>query len=177
MPLSIEQRAAGVQALVLDVDGVLTDGSLVYGPDDEWKTFHVRDGHALVLCRLAGIKTALLTGRSSAAVRRRATELKVDALREGVARKGEVLLELAGTLRVQLDKMCYVGDDLVDLPALARVGFPVAPADAVAEVRSAAAWVTRAPGGRGAVRELVEMILKAQGSWADLVRRHERELF
>jgi 3-deoxy-D-manno-octulosonate 8-phosphate phosphatase (KDO 8-P phosphatase) len=73
--------------------------------------------------------------------------------------------------------MCYVGDDLVDLPALARVGFPVAPADAVAEVRSAAAWVTRAPGGRGAVRELVEMILKAQGSWADLVRRHERELF
>ncbi|HMO50815.1 MAG TPA: HAD hydrolase family protein [Kiritimatiellia bacterium] len=177
MNWSAEQRAARVRALILDVDGVLTDGGLLYHANGESKIFNVRDGHGIVLARLAGLRTAFLTGRASEAVRRRAAELKIDALREGVYRKGEALDELLRALDVQPEHVCYAGDDLVDLAVLRRVGFPAAPADAVPEVRDAAAWVATRPGGNGAVRELVEFILKSQGVWADIVRRHEREQY
>jgi len=177
MNLSAEQRAARVRAIILDVDGVLTDGGLIYHADGESKVFNVRDGHGIVLARLAGLRTAFLTGRSSEVVRRRAAELKIDALREGVYRKGEALDELLRALDVKAEHVCYAGDDLVDLAVLRRVGFPVAVADAEPEVREAAAWTSTLPGGHGAVREIITFILKCQGRWADLVQRHERERY
>lgn len=177
MTLSAEQKAARVRAIILDVDGVLTDGGLIYHAEGESKVFNVRDGHGIVMARLAGIRTALLTGRTSEVVRRRATELKVDVLREGVVRKGAALDELLEALGVEADEVCYAGDDLVDLPVLRRVGFAATVADAVPEVRAAAAWVSTRGGGRGAVRELVEFILKARGLWEDIVERHEQERY
>jgi len=177
MNLSAEQRAVRVKAIILDVDGVLTDGSLIYGPQGESKVFNVRDGHGIVLARMAGLRVAFLTGRSSEVVRRRATELKIDALREGITKKGEALYELLKVLDVKPGQVCYAGDDLVDLPVMSQVGFPVTVADAAPEVKQAAAWVTQSGGGRGAVRELVEFILKARGLWAEVVQRHEKEKY
>jgi 3-deoxy-D-manno-octulosonate 8-phosphate phosphatase (KDO 8-P phosphatase) len=177
MSLSAEQRASRVKAIILDVDGVLTDGGLIYHAEGESKVFNVRDGHGIVLARLAGMRTAFLTGRKSEVVRRRAAELKVDALREGVYKKGEALPELLSVLEVQPEHVCYAGDDLVDLAVMNRVGFPVTVADAVPEVRAAAAWVTPSRGGQGAVREIIEFILKSNGMWADMVRQHERERY
>ena len=152
MNLSAEQRAARVKAIILDVDGILTDGGLIYGPDGEFKVFNVRDGHGIVMARMAGLRIALLTGRKSEVVRRRAAELKVDALREGVTRKGEALYELLKELDVKSSHVCYAGDDLVDLPVMNEVGFPVTVADAAEEVKKAAVWISQAGGGRGAVR-------------------------
>lgn len=177
MNWSAEQRAARVRAIILDVDGVLTDGGLIYHADGESKVFNARDGHGLVLARLAGMRTAFLTGRVSEVVRRRAAELKVDQLREGVYRKGAALPELLGALDVKAEHVCYAGDDLVDLPVMRQVGFPVTVADAAPEVRAAAAWVSSARGGQGAVREIMEFILKSNGMWDEIVRRHEREHF
>ena len=177
MSLSAEQRAARVRAVILDVDGVLTDGGLLYHADGESKMFNVRDGHGIVLARLAGMRTAFLTGRVSEVVRRRAAELKIDALREGVYRKGEALPELLRVLEVKAEQVCYAGDDLVDLPVMKRVGFPVTVADAVPEVRAAAAWIAPSRGGQGAVREIMEFILKSNGMWNGMVRRHEQERY
>lgn len=177
MKLSAESKARRVKAIILDVDGVLTDGGLIYTMDGESKVFNVRDGHGIVMARLAGLRTALLTGRSSEVVARRSAELKVDALRDGITRKGEALTELCRVLEVKPEQVCYAGDDLVDLAVMHRVGFPATVADAVPEVRAAAAWVSTARGGQGAVRELIEFILKAQGSWESIVRRHELEQY
>ena len=177
MNLSAEQRAANVKAIILDVDGVLTDGGLIYGPEGESKVFNVRDGHALVMARMAGLRTAFLTGRRSDVVKRRAAELKIDALRDGVSRKKEAMRELLKELDVKSSQVCYAGDDLVDLPVLNEIGFPATVADAVDEVKNAAVLITKAPGGRGAVRELVEFILKAKGLWAEMVLKHEKEKY
>lgn len=177
MSLSAEERAARVKAIILDVDGVLTDGGLIYHAHGESKIFNVRDGHGIVLARLAGLKTAFLTGRVSDVVRRRAAELKVDELREGIHKKGEALPELLAALKVQAEDVCYAGDDLVDLPVLRQVGFPATVADAAPEVRAAVCWTATAGGGQGAVREMIEFILKSKGLWADVVRRHELEQF
>lgn len=177
MKSSAEARARKVKAIVLDVDGVLTDGGLVYNPDGESKIFNVRDGHGIVLARLAGIRTAFLTGRTSEVVKRRAAELKVDVLRDGVMKKGEALYELMKRLDVKAEQVCYAGDDLVDLAVMRQVGFPVTVADAVPEVKQAAVLVTEQRGGQGAVRELVEFILKAKGLWKEIVERHEQERY
>lgn len=177
MQSSVEALATGVQALIMDVDGVLTDGGLGYLPVGEAKVFHVRDGHGLVLARLAGMRTAFLTGRVSEVVRRRAAELKINEVREGIYKKGQALPELLSALGVKPEHACYIGDDLVDLAPMKLVGFPAAVADAVPEIRAAAAWTSSQPGGRGAVRELVEFILKCKGAWADVVRRHELEQY
>lgn len=172
MDSSIEARAARVEAIVFDVDGVLTRGDLPYGADGEMKVFNVHDGHGFVLARQAGLKIALLSGRAGPALRRRAEDLKVDALREGASRKGEALRELCGVLRVKLDEVCYVGDDLIDLPPLREAGFPVAVASAVREARERAAWVTTRSGGDGAAREVIEFILKAKGRWDAIVKHY-----
>ncbi len=173
MDWSAEARAARTEAIVFDVDGVLTRGDLVYGPDgDRLKAFDVRDGLGFVFARQAGLRLALLSGRTGEALRRRAADLKVDALREGVAQKGAALIELCAVLRVKPEEVCYVGDDLIDLPAMREAGFPVAVADAVAEVRARAAWVSTRPGGAGAARETIEYILKAKGKWDAIVNRY-----
>ena len=165
-------RPADIQALVCDVDGVLTRGDLIYGPDGgEWKVFNVQDGHGLVLARAAGLRVAWLTARRSDLVRRRARELKIDLLVDGQRDKAAGLARIARQLGVPAAAICYVGDDLLDLGALAAAGLPVAVANAVAEVKAAAAWTTTQRGGEGAIREVVERLLRASGKWAGLVAR------
>jgi 3-deoxy-D-manno-octulosonate 8-phosphate phosphatase (KDO 8-P phosphatase) len=168
-----EQRAARVRLLVLDVDGVLTDGRLYFGADGEaMKVFDVRDGHGIKMLREAGIEVAILTARRSPIVERRAAELGIGRVIQGATDKGESLVALATRLQVPEAQCGYMGDDWPDLAALARAGFAAAPADARPEVRHLAHWITEASGGRGAVRELAEFILRAQGRFETLLRRH-----
>ena len=162
-----------VKLLCLDVDGVLTDGSILV--DDhgvETKRFFVRDGTALRAWQRAGGVVAIITGRSGEATRRRAAELGIDIVRTGVARKGPVFEELLAELGLEASESAMVGDDLPDLPVLDRCGYPLAVQDAAPEVKAAARLVTSAPGGRGAVREVVEHLLVARGAWDAEVRFH-----
>jgi 3-deoxy-D-manno-octulosonate 8-phosphate phosphatase (KDO 8-P phosphatase) len=163
---SLAARAAKIRLLVLDVDGVLTDGRLLYGPaGEEVKRFHVRDGFALVAARRAGLGVAVISGRASAAVTRRMAELGVDEVHQGVDDKRECLDALCARLGVERGQVAAMGDDLPDLPLLGEAGVALAPADAVQEVRRVAHWTSRYPGGRGAVREAVEMLLRARKVW------------
>lgn len=175
MSLSVDRRAALVEAIVFDVDGVLTRGDIIYGSEGEWKTFNAQDGMGFDLARQAGLKLAMFSGRASTAVRRRAKELHVHALAEGVKDKGAAIGELLEKLGVKPEQVCYVGDDLVDIPAMAVAGFPVAVANAVEEVRKVAAWVTTKRGGDGAAREVIEYVLKAKGLWSKAVQRVTRK--
>jgi 3-deoxy-D-manno-octulosonate 8-phosphate phosphatase (KDO 8-P phosphatase) len=152
--------------LILDVDGVLTDGRLVYGPaGEETKVFYVRDGHAIVAARAAGLDVAVISGRSSPAVSRRLEDLGVREVHQGVRDKVALLPDLCSRRGVAPGDVAFMGDDLQDLPLLTRVGLALAPADAVHEVRRVAHWISRLPGGSGAVREAVEWLLKARGAW------------
>lgn len=160
-----------VRLLLLDVDGVLTDGRVLYGSDgQEFKAFHTRDGLGLRLLQNAGIGLGLVSGRKSDAVRRRAAELNIRWVYMGVRNKASIVEDIALESGIPLEHMAFVGDDLVDLPPMARVGTPIAVADAADEVKAAAVWVTRSEGGRGAVREIAESILKSQDRWADTLR-------
>jgi 3-deoxy-D-manno-octulosonate 8-phosphate phosphatase (KDO 8-P phosphatase) len=163
-------RAARVKLLLLDCDGVLTDGrvTLVEG-GDELKSFHTRDGHGIVLLHRAGLVTGIVSGRASGVVERRARELGIRHVRQGVRDKVAVFGALLVETGVAAVEVCYVGDDVVDVPLMRRAGFAVAVADATAETRAAAHYVTRLPGGFGAVREVCELILKAQGRWDELM--------
>lgn len=159
-------RASRIRLLVLDVDGVLTDGGLFYGASgEETKRFHVHDGLALVAARKAGLQIAVLSSRASAAVTRRMTELGVSEVHQGVGDKADALAVLCERLGIPTSAVAMMGDDLPDLAAMGRVGFALAPANAVAEVKRAAQWVARRRGGDGAVREAVEMLLKARRAW------------
>jgi 3-deoxy-D-manno-octulosonate 8-phosphate phosphatase (KDO 8-P phosphatase) len=167
---TLRQRCAAVALLVVDVDGVLTDGGVVYGSGGlELKAFHVRDGSGLKLWHRAGKRTALITGRSSPVVEVRAAELGVGFVTQGASAKLPAYRELLGRAGARPEEVCYVGDDLPDLPPLRHCGLAVAVADACCEVRADAHYVTKAPGGRGAVREVVELILRCQGHWQELV--------
>ena len=161
-PEEVLGRARGIRLLILDVDGVLTDGRLYFDAKGETlKVFHVRDGHGIKMAQRGGIEVALVSGRRSDAAFHRARELGVTRFYEGVRDKAAILEEL---------QAAAVGDELVDLPLFHRVGLGVAVADAVPEVRAAAHWVTILPGGQGAVREVCDLLLKAQGRWEELVR-------
>lgn len=169
-PSEVLERAARIKLLILDVDGVLTDGRLYYGPRDElFKVFHVRDGHGIKLARQAGLEVAFLSGRRSDPAFLRAKELGVPHYYEGLRDKVPVLEELCRKLDLTPEEVAAVGDELVDLPLFQRVGLAVAVADAVPEVRAKAHWVTTNPGGRGAVREVTDLLLKASGAWDRLV--------
>lgn len=169
-PSELAERCAAIELLVLDVDGVLTDGAIVIHDDgSESKAFHVRDGWGLAAWRRAGGKSALLSGRSSKAVSRRAAELGVDAVVQGAASKAKPFRQILAELGVAADRACYMGDDLPDLPVLALAGLSACPSDAVAEVRGAVHYVATVGGGRGAVREVIEMILKHRGEWDGVV--------
>jgi 3-deoxy-D-manno-octulosonate 8-phosphate phosphatase (KDO 8-P phosphatase) len=172
-PLRLQERCRRIELLVLDVDGVLTDGSIIYGDDGvELKAFFVRDGSALKLWQLAGKRAAVMTGRTSRVVQVRAAELGIDPVLQGAADKRAGFQELLRLVPLPAEQVCYVGDDLPDLPVLRRCGLGVAVADACPEVRAQAHYVTRAPGGRGAVREVVELILGCQGRWQKIVDRY-----
>jgi 3-deoxy-D-manno-octulosonate 8-phosphate phosphatase (KDO 8-P phosphatase) len=168
----LDRRARGLRFLLLDVDGVLTDGRLHVSPDGElFKSFHVRDGLAIQLARAGGIEVGILSARSSEIVERRAAEVGIGEIVQGARDKGAAFRELAARKGLAAAEIAYMGDDLQDLAALAAAGIAAAPADAAAEVRAAVDYVTAARGGEGAVRELVERLLGARGSWAALVAR------
>ncbi len=162
-------RCAAIELLAVDVDGVLTDGVIVV--DDrgvESKHFYVRDGLAYALWHRAGKCSAILSGRRAGVVDRRAAELKIAHVAQGLDEKGKPLLALLAELGLEPRQVCFVGDDLVDLPVLRAVGLAACPADAVVEVRDSVHLIATAAGGRGVVREVVEVILKVQGLWHDL---------
>lgn len=164
---------ARIALLVLDVDGVLTDGRIVLtAAGEEIKAFHARDGAGMKYFKRAGGKLAIISGRGSPAVLRRAEELGVDAVRLNAKRKLPVYREVLAELGMTADRTAVVGDDLTDLPLLRHCALPIAPADAVAEVRAAAAYVTAARGGAGCVREVVERILKKAGTWEGILARY-----
>jgi 3-deoxy-D-manno-octulosonate 8-phosphate phosphatase (KDO 8-P phosphatase) len=166
----LDRKARALSWLVLDVDGVLTDGLLHVGPEGElFKSFHVRDGLAVKLARAAGLKVAILSARDSEVVRRRAGELGVDEVVQGREDKGAAFVELLGRHGATAADAAYVGDDLQDLSALGLAGLAAAPADAAREVRAAVDYVTEAAGGRGCVRELVERLLGARDAWSPVL--------
>lgn len=162
-----------IELLVLDVDGVMTDGRVTLTPDgQEIKSFHVRDGSGMKYWKRAGGKLAIISGRGSEAVNRRAAELDVDAVRLKIKDKLPALREVLSVLGVSADRTAVMGDDLTDLPLLANCGFAVAVADAVDELKQAAHYVTKLPGGHGCVREVVELILKGSGRWGLIMDRY-----
>lgn len=163
-----------IQLLLLDVDGVLTDGSILLDSDGrDLKRFYVRDGSAIVMWRKCGLKVGILTGRPSLVTTHRAAELKIDLVSQGKAMEKLAAYEdLCRRAGVTDERVAYIGDDLADLPVLRRVAYPMAPADAVEEVRGVAKYVTERPGGRGAVREAVEHLLKKMNRWNDVLERY-----
>src|SRR5262245_23251086 len=172
---TLSERLARIEILLLDVDGVLTDGHIVYGGDGgEVKAFHVRDGSGLKAWRGLAKKAGIITGRSSKIVSLRAAELGLDAVVQGAEAKLPAFRGVLEKLGLAADQACYVGDDLPDLPVLDVSGLAVAVADACPEVIARAHYVTQRPGGNGAVREVIELILKSQGLWqAAIGRIHE----
>jgi 3-deoxy-D-manno-octulosonate 8-phosphate phosphatase (KDO 8-P phosphatase) len=168
----LDRKARAVRFLLLDVDGVLTDGRLHVGVEgDLFKSFHVRDGLAVKLAQAAGLSVGILSARSSDIVARRAAEVGIEEVVQGHEDKGAAFEQLRARLALDAGAIAYVGDDLQDLAVLARVGLAAAPADAVEAVRSAVDYVTGARGGDGCVRELVERLLVARGAWAAVLSR------
>ena len=166
-----------IRLLVLDVDGVLTDGRIIYdSAGAETKVFHAADGQGLKYWLRAGHQAAILSGREGEAVQRRADELGIELVRMGAKDKLPAFEELLQQAGATAKETACMGDDLVDLPVLARAGFAVAVPAAPDEVRRVAHYVTRAPGGAGAVREVIELVLKYQDRWADVTRRYEERL-
>jgi len=170
-PEDFWDRARRIRLLILDIDGVLTDGSLYFDAKGETlKVFNVRDGHGIKMAQRGGIEVALVSGRRSDAAFHRGRELEVTRFFEGVRDKAAILEQLLAALNLTAAEAAAVGDELVDLPLFHRVGLAVAVADAAPEVRAAAHWVTTLPGGKGAVREVCDLLLKAQDKWEELVR-------
>lgn len=168
-PVAVVERARAVRLAIFDVDGVLTDGSLRYGAEGEdCKVFHSLDGHGVKMLTGAGVAVALLSGRRSHAVERRAAELGIGHVLQGVETKLPAWQELLSRLRLDAAQSAFMGDDLPDLPVLIRCGLALAPANAHEEVRARVHYVSLATGGRGAVREVCDLVLAAQGRLAAL---------
>lgn len=168
--MTLDARAAQLRLLLFDVDGVLTDGTVVMHEDGgESKHFSIRDGTAIVLAHRAGLMTGILSGRASGATARRAAQLSMAIVEQGSLDKLAVYERLLAEHHLRDAEVAFMGDDLLDLPVLRRVGLSACPADGVAEVRAAVDWVSLSNGGRGAVRELVEFVLRARGDWQTVV--------
>ena len=166
-------RAKRIRLLLLDVDGVLTDGRLALDEAGrEIKFFHIRDGQGIRLLQLAGIKVGILTGRRSKAVDFRAQELGIHLVFQKIQDKAQALPAILKKENLQADEVCYVGDDLSDLAVLSCVGLGVAVADAAAEVKAIAHYTTRLRGGQGAVREICEKVLKVKGKWEKVIQTY-----
>ncbi|MGH9855312.1 MAG: KdsC family phosphatase [Blastocatellia bacterium] len=170
-------RARHIKLLLLDCDGVLTDGGLHYTFDGKRvlegaKVFHIHDGQGLKLAREAGLKLGIISGRISPALTARARELQIDHLHQGVDDKLAVYEQIKNAEGLADEQIAYIGDDLPDLAVMRRVGLAIAVADAVDEIREAAHFITSKPGGRGAVREAIELILKAQDKWRESLQRY-----
>ena len=171
------QRASAVRLLVLDVDGVLTDGRIVYAEyGDELKFFNVQDGAGLAFWHRLGLQSAIITARHSRLMRRRAKEMRVDVLVQRALLKLPAYERLLKRFRITDAHVCAIGDDLMELPILRRAGFAVAVPNAVDEVKQACHYVTRREGGRGAVREVVDLLLKAKGLWDQVMQRYQEPM-
>ncbi len=160
---ALRDKAANIKLVIFDVDGVLTDGSLFYGDDgQEYKAFNSRDGHGMKMLRSSGVDVAIITGRSSEVVKHRMANLQIDHVYQGQLDKLPAFEALVEKLYLQPEEVAYVGDDVVDLPIMLRVGLAITVADGHGLVKQNAHWVTDKPGGRGAAREICEMIMDAQ---------------
>lgn len=172
-----------IQLILTDVDGVMTDGGVTFSSgvalegmaevESETKTFNIRDGLGIRLWQQAGGKFGIVTGRNSRIVARRAAELGIEIVHQGISEKLSVVESLCSELATSFEEIAYVGDDLPDLPVILRAGLGVAVADAAPEVREGADLVLSSPGGRGALRELVELVLKGTGRWESVVERYQ----
>ncbi len=166
MTRSVKEKIKKVRLLVLDIDGVLTDGRIIYDSEGrESRFFDAQDGIGILLLKAAGIQTIMITIKPSEVIQYRARDLKIEEVYQGVKPKTKVLEQILERHKVGLDEICYVGDDLVDIGMMQAVGLPAAVANASREVKKAASYVTKKRGGRGAVRELAEVILKGQDKW------------
>jgi 3-deoxy-D-manno-octulosonate 8-phosphate phosphatase (KDO 8-P phosphatase) len=171
--MNVNDRCQPIKLMLSDVDGVLTDGKIVLDNQGiESKSFHIRDGMGIRLWQKAGYTFGLITQRSSHSLKMRAAELGIELIRQGIPDKLATLEQILKELRLSREQVCYLGDDLPDLPVVRRVGLGVAVADACAELRKAACFVTTLPGGAGAVRETIELVLKAQRRWDDVIQTY-----
>lgn len=167
----VADRARRVKLILMDVDGVLTDGRILLQAElDEAKGFDSRDGVGIRLAQRAGLATGVITGRLSIATTRRTAELKMEEFHQRVFRKEEVFDSILKARRLPSDAVCFIGDDLVDIPIMRRAGLAAAPSDALPEAQAAAHFVTSREGGRGAVREVIDFVLKVQGHWARVTK-------
>ena len=174
--MSLQSKASAVRLVLFDVDGVLTDGRvLIHSDGTETKSFAIRDGIALVWAQRSKVRVGLLSARYSPTTPHRAAQLGITLIHQGVTSKIDAYERILEAERLSDQDVAYMADDIVDLAVLGRVGFSCAPADAVPEVRSRVDWVSRCNGGDGAARELVELILRAQGSWDAIVSSYEHE--
>ncbi|MBP2673522.1 MAG: 3-deoxy-D-manno-octulosonate-8-phosphate phosphatase [Deltaproteobacteria bacterium] len=168
-----DEKAARVRLFLMDVDGVLTDGGIILdGDGKETKRFHVRDGHGIKMLRRAGVTAGIITGRTSEVVAIRARELGVEIVHQGALDKVTVWRRILAEQGVSAEESCYVGDDIVDLPVLREAGFSAAPCDAEPYILDAVDYVSSRPGGMGAVREIIEFVLKANGSWRSVTAKY-----
>jgi 3-deoxy-D-manno-octulosonate 8-phosphate phosphatase (KDO 8-P phosphatase) len=175
--VSIQLKASRIKLLLFDVDGVLTDGHVViHGDGSESKTFFIRDGIAMVWAQRAGIKVGLLSARTSPTTPQRAAQLGITLVYHGVASKLATYERILTEQGLTDAEIAYMGDDVVDLAVLARAGLAAAPADAVPEVLAQADWISSARAGAGAARELIEMVLRHQNRWDDIVSHYMREV-
>ncbi len=171
--MELRERALKIKLLLLDVDGVLTDGRLYYtSRGEEIKVFNVRDGLGIKLAQRAGIRIGVISGRNSEALINRLRELKVDEVHLGYNQKLPVLEDIINRLSLSLEEIAFLGDDYVDLPILRRVGFPMAVVDAPEEIKEHALYITNSKGGHGAVRDAIEFILKLRGQWEEVISQY-----
>lgn len=170
--MRVDALCQPIELILSDVDGVLTDGGVVYTNEGiELKRFHIRDGMGIRIWQRAGYHFGIITARSSNIVKLRAAELGVEIVRQGFEHKLPEARRITESLGLELEQVCYIGDDLLDLPVINAVGLGVAVGDAAPEVQAAANHVSKAPGGQGAVRETIEVILKAKHRWEDVTSR------
>ena len=165
----MKEKLRKIKALMMDCDGVLTDGRIILGDGLEISIFNVYDGFGIVLAKQAGLFTAIITGRKSKAVLQRAEQLRIDEIRQGCLQKLDDYEDLRAKYNFSDDEIAYIGDDFSDIPVIQKVGFGVAVQNARDEVKEIADYITTSMGGHGAVREIVELILKAQGKWGRIM--------
>jgi 3-deoxy-D-manno-octulosonate 8-phosphate phosphatase (KDO 8-P phosphatase) len=171
---NLSEKAKKVKLLLLDVDGVLTDGRIIYDSRGrDMKFFDVHDGLGVYALRKAGIKTILITAKGSRAIRPRARDMQVEAVFENISPKTAIIGRILKKYKIDIDEICFVGDDLVDLCLMKRVGLPIAVFNACPEIKQAASYITLREGGRGAVREVAELILKSQDNWKRVLELYD----
>jgi 3-deoxy-D-manno-octulosonate 8-phosphate phosphatase (KDO 8-P phosphatase) len=174
MKKNLSEKLKKIKMLILDVDGVMTDGRIIMDDEGhELKNFDVRDGHGLKMVQRYGIKVAILTGRKSEVVSHRANDLDIEEIYQGALNKKKVFKEILMKNKLTASDTAFMGDDIVDIPVLRQVGFSIGVADAVDEVKKYVDFVTKSKGGHGAVREVCEMILQAQGKWTEIAAKYE----